>query len=610
MKNKILLVLVPALMLCGCNVKHEEKYEIPQPKITSRKNVWDVPAYTYDEGEHKFKQMTRDNWENVPYHFFNGSSIPYVGVKATVVKEINYGALLPDMFAEMEVCDSTEDTAVLLNKATRATCTFSYKEQSITFSDYSKFSDLAKSSEKSTFNTILDGGELLFVGEREADVYDATKSITIPLSFYNIKMYKDAEDLYIPYMLIRNALIEYTPSPVISIFNGTGTYYYSANNNQENLNQVKQIKATGTIFDQEYANFSYDLLALSIDFNYGFRQRTFRTTGEVKKYMEESSYSFLKKYKDDLTSIKPNVSARATAEMFKNELDDGGHTSYEGLNFFSTELFEESYNFNGPERAHTVNSIRKHAEARVAAGYDPATITGNDEADCYYSEKDGVAFITFDSFMAWQSGIDKLPTDIDSTNYYQNTVTLVHYANEQIRAHNIKDVVIDLSANGGGMVVACLFIESWLGQGTAEFNTKSPLDNTFVRMRVHGDIDFDGEFTSNDYLPSDVRTYCIVSNGSFSCGNILPSFLKDYTNTKFIGSRSGGGCCSVKSNVLLPLGNAFRCSSFNMIGRRDSTQENFISNDDGVEADWMKIQETNYADFYDRTAIVNKIKAA
>ena len=223
-----------------------------------------------------------------------------------------------------------------------------------------------------------------------------------------------------------------------------------------------------------------------------------------------------------------------------------------------------------------------------------------------YCEIEDTAFITFDEFTNYWD------YDFSYDNYFENTLYLFQYANEQIRAHDIKNVVIDLSCNGGGLLYVEQYIESWACGGSFISYECDMIDGSLITVSKHADVNHDGMITSEDYLSSDINLYCIISPGSFSCGNLLPYRLKERTNCKFIGDRSGGGACTLENYRYLPVGGNCRLSSFVGTATLDSTVENMKSIEDGVEADFYKIPctEENYAKYFDRPAIVEKIHNA
>ena len=69
---------------------------------------------------------------------------------------------------------------------------------------------------------------------------------------------------------------------------------------------------------------------------------------------------------------------------------------------------------------------------------------------------------------------------------------------------------------------------------------------------MYFDIDrnLDGEFDEKDEeVHYDYHYGALVSNASFSCGNLFPFLVRDEGGV-VIGERSGGGACSIQQAVL------------------------------------------------------------
>ena len=72
-------------------------------------------------------------------------------------------------------------------------------------------------------------------------------------------------------------------------------------------------------------------------------------------------------------------------------------------------------------------------------------------------------------------------------------------------------------------------------------------NKTRVYEYVDVDINLDGKFTQEDIDEAssfDFNFGVLTSKCSFSCGNLLPSLLKEL-GIKIIGEQSGGGSCSI-----------------------------------------------------------------
>ena len=124
----------------------------------------------------------------------------------------------------------------------------------------------------------------------------------------------------------------------------------------------------------------------------------------------------------------------------------------------------------------------------------------------------------------------------------------------------VKNLIIDISANGGGsadIVVAM----------TSLMLDKSYLsdDNSLTGQRsiaeYEVDRNFDRVFDEKDKdVHYDLNFAVLTSGTSFSCGNLFPSILKD-NGIPVMGVKSGGGACAIQAMCTAD-GFAFQISSF------------------------------------------------
>ena len=124
---------------------------------------------------------------------------------------------------------------------------------------------------------------------------------------------------------------------------------------------------------------------------------------------------------------------------------------------------------------------------------------------------------------------------------------------------------------------------------------------TGQRQKFYFDVDcnFDGVFDEKDKeVKYDLNIALMVSDVSFSCGNFLPSLLKD-AGFPIIGERSGGGACSVQP-FITPEGMQFRLSS----ARARLTNDQWVNIDTGIEPNYViDISSGDYDPLYDVAAI-------
>ena len=125
---------------------------------------------------------------------------------------------------------------------------------------------------------------------------------------------------------------------------------------------------------------------------------------------------------------------------------------------------------------------------------------------------------------------------------------------------NVKNFVIDISANGGGsadivMAMTSLIMDkSYISQDNSLTGQRS-----IVEYEV--DRNFDRVFDAKDEdVHYDLNFAVLTSGMSFSCGNLFPSMLKD-NGVPVMGATSGGGACAIQAMCTAD-GFCFQISSF------------------------------------------------
>ena len=183
-----------------------------------------------------------------------------------------------------------------------------------------------------------------------------------------------------------------------------------------------------------------------------------------------------------------------------------------------------------------------------------------------YFKKGDTAVCVFDSFNdrneeAWNNyyaGTGPMPTVENAPG--DDMVIFLDALNKAQADPEVKNLIIDISANGGGsadIVVAM----------TSLMLDKSYLcdDNSLTGQRsiVQYEVDrnFDRVFDEKDKdVHYDLNFAVLTSGTSFSCGNLFPSILKD-NGVPVMGLTSGGGACAIQAMCTAD-GFAFQISSF------------------------------------------------
>ena len=94
------------------------------------------------------------------------------------------------------------------------------------------------------------------------------------------------------------------------------------------------------------------------------------------------------------------------------------------------------------------------------------------------------------------------------------------------------------------------------------------------------------------------RLYCLTSNNSFSCGNLVPAAFRSSGRVTLIGQPTGGGSCVVQP-CTTAAGTLFQISSNKQVSIIKNGS--FYNTDGGIEPDFRLEKPES---FYDRPALV------
>jgi hypothetical protein len=137
-----------------------------------------------------------------------------------------------------------------------------------------------------------------------------------------------------------------------------------------------------------------------------------------------------------------------------------------------------------------------------------------------------------------------------------------------------------------------------LNFGATLLSGASQIANNYMLMSAHGVFD-EKDSIANKNL------YCLISPVSFSCGNLVPSLLKESGKVTMLGGTSGGGACSVQL-VSTADGSLFQISS----PRHSAVVSNgaYYTIDRGVEPHHYFSKFESYFDREALTEYINGLK--
>ena len=412
------------------------------------------------------------------------------------------------------------------------------------------------------------------------------ENVKVPLADYEIDLIAEEGECYIPMQTLSDLLL----SLQYINFVFTGKEILCAAYGTEFISQM--YTAAPEQMSPGLAQFNYHELMLLLDTYYG-----------LKDEHRIGNFEDTVLYNADLMPIMGDTDPRAfdtaLTALLMTYLDDG-HSAFVKSSWRSGETdavaamsLLTSFGRSSRTKIHTKN---KFTEARKA--FYPDGVPG-------YEEIGDTAFITFDSFTMKYKDADEYYR-LESIDSAGDTFQLISYANQQIRREGspVKNIVLDLSLNGGGTADAAVFVISWFCK-EAVLALRDTLTGSETITSYFADVNLDGKSQggSEDTVSGgDYQLYCLISGNSFSCGNLVPAAFRASGDVTLLGQRSGGGSCAV-----LPCTSSSG-SVFTISGPKQLAtvlNGSFYNIDEGIDPDFFLSQPES---FYDRPALAEYIR--
>ena len=346
---------------------------------------------------------------------------------------------------------------------------------------------------------------------------------------------------------------------------------------------------------KEISKFNYNLIRFQFENIYGLPDVL------TKKYGTNNIEQICKKtnLKKGLLSQDSLTYDDAFARFLMQVIDDA-HTTFNNRSIYSgfqtngANVLTAQY--NGPRRkgimTRLVANMEKRKQGYIAdiEGFDP-----NAQYSTGVYMYDKTAFISYDAFVHDDTGIFRDQTYEDNATAAFSLVSSPRGFDLSMKAikenSNIKNIVIDLRANGGGNVITAPYL-------AAHF-TKDPIfmlydRNEQVEYDYHYlvDLDHDGDYgDDDDYYADDYNIYVITSDASYSCSGVLSTMAKR-AGIKTIGQKTAGGACiplryADASGSIFTTSCPLQISYYNEFGIR-------IHDDDGVPPDYEITEQNLY----------------
>lgn len=396
------------------------------------------------------------------------------------------------------------------------------------------------------------GSHLKFTGGLETDSNE-------------LDFYLDDYDIDILYVN-KKVLI---PQSILNVFFGSVNYQnviYNGDNfiftDTPYLNHLKSSK-NGTTCPKDVREASASTLLFTLDYFYGLKEHKNIRNG-FKAFIGEELLEKLK-------STDPNIYFDAYYEILQKKLNEF-HTNitsgsvYHNIDFHRTiDLYdEEKSGTNWIEEGPYFEELERQYSEHIS-----------DEEDGAVKYRGNTAVVSFDSFsVAPTSQIKNSDGSYKEDAYTKDTYAFfLKYMNEIKNKGGIKNVILDITQNGGGNVGCMYEALGFLTNRDIQIYGMNVLSDYGYLNTYAVDTDNDGDFKDDDAF-TDFKFSILTSHYTFSAANAFTAIAKNMGIAKIIGQRSGGGMCSVLPCVL-PDGTYYRMSSNNL--------SNMYINDEFVE---------------------------
>lgn len=427
----------------------------------------------------------------------------------------------------------------------------------------------------------------------EKSTYSKASEYKVDLSKFGLKPTLYEGKYYLPINILHTLL-----SPCET------TFYYDANGeiyiygkNSDTLSQISK----KTSYTKEFYEYCFNQFSLSAELYFGLKgySRTLRCNSKELKYMPNGVINTFSPYKEKIINSKDIIEFDNNfITMFNETMTDGGHTCG---NKYSIGADPKKDLPNSEENNYlnkfNEDGLKKRKAANKSELFDYISSSFDTDEDGKFD----IGYVTFDEFLEEKEPSNNNPTitEVFRGNEGANQTFNKYADGYDTASYDIKDVVIDLSCNGGGNVAAEGYLLSWICGGIAQETLKGTNGNIISTYTHNFDVNGDSNFDHKDYLGDDVNVYVLMSPYTYSAANSLAYNAYLYNRQaaqtrkiKFMGMQSGGGACSVVESNYLPTGLSYRLAFNNVsvdISNTSVSCENGVKPDEGLELSFDNI---------------------
>ena len=450
-----------------------------------------------------------------------------------------------------------EENTYLVSTKIGGEATFNTELETIESDDYQKFASTTQIRQEGITNVYLNSAPFLRINR--VDYENPPEKTILNLKKYYINMVGKDEDIFLPLVSASNLFMG--PSMITCIYNKNAVYFIDGYDpkftSTDLINEYGYQTGVTDFFENgrrsyDEAQFAYGQICFLVDTYYGLPGREvldekLKQYHDLDKALE--TYSDASKAARSLLKSKDMIDYFAGLIILNDLLYDAGHSyaSY-GINA----MFNNSLDLQRKVTARLGEIPYRSGEDRAKNTYDTSYQAAlarkrfESGLRALSSTKKGdTVMFTFDSFVfnryKWEEyyenpTLDNLPNDAVG-NFKK---MLEKYKDDP----TVKNVVVDISNNGGGMADVVTAYMGLMTGKTYQYSYDS-INKNYVTTYYEFDANFDGKFDEEDKnVTYDFNFAILCSNYSFSCGNMLPMQAKE-NGIMILGDKSGGGSCAV-----------------------------------------------------------------
>ncbi|WP_107645148.1 S41 family peptidase, partial [Mycoplasma mycoides] len=495
------------------NLTTENNLLISKRFLSSSNSDFELKAYDY-------VNLIDNKYINTKINLHNHNGVAYIGVKEFLKALdglISFSKIIvkpthnSTFFKEKEITYKFNKDKVTLNSVTKYSNnnkTTNYqleidsKNKTITVSDNDFFTDI--------FTFYRRGEEDLNIDFLDTKILNKNKHIVFDLNKYGIEILNDQNDLYLPLVLINQLFLN--QSNIQLYFNGERINLFAYSKTLRRVDFLKQLK-------HSYLNNQNHIPVGLKDFQHKYLGFLFDHFYGIKLDKNASYKDLFKKYEKYIKA--DNTTHYLTSRYLIGQLDDL-HSSYLLTGYYNKDL-------------ETINkAVLKTTTPRSDRFKDIAR-----RLSAYYGKLNYKNVYT----------PDRKTSVISFKNFEPNSAFKIEESLKQAQRDGIKNIVLDVSFNSGGLLGTAYEIMGFLTDKPFKSYSYNPLTK---EQKV--------ETIKSRFKKYDFNYYVLTSPFSFSAGNIFSQLVKDNNVAKVIGFKTAGGASAI-SQAILPTGDIIQLSS-------------------------------------------------